>query len=88
MDAVIQAEASTLQCGTCYSYVDVVVTGGPTTLVSAWVTVFIDQLRLIKRSLWANAPNEDIPHKTKHKLSRTKAGVYSHTPAFILSRSK
>jgi len=60
MDAVIQVETSNSLIRASHSYLDVVVRGETTTLVSTWVTVLFDQLMLIKQSLWANAPNE--PH--------------------------
>lgn len=59
MDAVIQVEASELTLRTRYSCAEVITVKGEAVIIpSAWVTVLFDQLRLIKESLWANAPNE------------------------------
>ena len=81
MDAVIQAEVSTIELGAVMSYVEVVCYRGGTTFASAWVTVIIDQLMLIKGSLWANAPNEKNT-STMDEIS-VKVGSNSHLPAFM-----
>ena len=83
MDAVIQAEVSTLNLRTRYSCVDVVVLGETITLTSAWVTAtIVDELNFITHSLWANAPNNCKLH---HTLPSTKVGVKPCAPAFVLS---
>jgi len=57
MDAVIQVEASELR--TIVTSPEVMVTKGNVIVPSStWITVLFDQLRLIKESLRANAPNE------------------------------
>jgi len=57
MDAVIQVEASELRTVVTFAEVTIV-RGKPIVPSSTWITVLFDQLRLIKESLWANAPNE------------------------------